>query len=69
MTHSRSSVVSGLALGAAAVLLAACATPPSGPSGMTFFVSSVGSGKGGDLGGANGADKLCTKLATAVGAG
>lgn len=36
---------------------------------MTFFVTSVGSGKGGDLGGLEGADKHCQDLATAVGAG
>jgi hypothetical protein len=36
---------------------------------MTFFVTSVGLGKGGDLGGLEGADKHCLALATAVGAG
>src|SRR5918996_1907148 len=36
---------------------------------MTFFVTSAGSGKGGDLGGLAGADKLCQSLAQAVGAG
>ncbi len=36
---------------------------------MTFFVTSVGLGKGGDLGGLAGADAHCLKLATAVGAG
>jgi hypothetical protein len=36
---------------------------------MTFFVTSVGSGKGGDLGGLNGADAHCQQLAAAVGAG
>jgi len=36
---------------------------------MSFFVSSVGSGKGGDLGGLKGADAHCHKLASAVGAG
>ncbi|KNZ32861.1 MAG: lectin [Methylibium sp. NZG] len=58
-----------LALTAAAgLLLAACATPPStGP--MSFFISSAGSGKGGDLGGLAGADALCQKLAAAAGAG
>src|SRR5215475_8407656 len=38
-------------------------------SGMTFFVTSTGSGKGADFGGLAGADKLCQSLATAVGAG
>jgi len=36
---------------------------------MTFFVTSAGSGKGADLGGVAGADKLCQSLAAAAGAG
>src|SRR6267143_3692205 len=36
---------------------------------MTFFVTSVGLGKGADLGGLAGADAHCQALATAVGAG
>jgi hypothetical protein len=36
---------------------------------MTFFITSVGSGKGADLGGLAGADKHCQALAQAVGAG
>jgi hypothetical protein len=36
---------------------------------MSFFVSSTGSGKGADLGGLAGADKLCQTLAAAAGAG
>ncbi len=36
---------------------------------MTFFVSSAGSGKGADLGGLDGADAICQRLAQAVGAG
>lgn len=38
-------------------------------SKMTFFITSVGPGKGGDLGGLKGADAWCQKLATAAGAG
>jgi hypothetical protein len=57
-----------LAAGAAATLLAACATAPAtGP--MSFFVTSAGSGKGADLGGLAGADAQCQKLAAAAGAG
>jgi hypothetical protein len=37
-------------------------------AGMTFFVSSVGSGKGADLGGLDGADAHCAALAKAAGA-
>jgi hypothetical protein len=36
---------------------------------MSFFVSSTGSGRGGDLGGLEGADRICQTLAEAVGAG
>jgi len=36
---------------------------------MTFFVTSTGSGKGGDLGGLDGADAHCAALANAEGAG
>ena len=36
---------------------------------MSFFISSVGSGKGVDLGGLEGADRHCQSLATAAGAG
>ena len=38
-------------------------------SRMTFFITSVGSGNGADLGGLAGADKHCQRLAAAVGAG
>jgi hypothetical protein len=36
---------------------------------MTFFLSSVGSGKGADFGGLSGADKHCQSLAEAAGSG
>jgi hypothetical protein len=36
---------------------------------MSFFVTSVGFGKGADLGGLAGADQLCQSLASAAGAG
>jgi hypothetical protein len=36
---------------------------------MTFFITSVGSGKGGNLGGLAGADQHCQTLAAAAGAG
>jgi len=59
----------GISLTAAVVLaLSACQT--SEPENkMTFFVTSVGSGKGADLGGLAGADKHCQDLASAAGAG
>jgi hypothetical protein len=36
---------------------------------MSFFITSAGSGQGGNLGGLAGADAQCQKLATAAGAG
>jgi hypothetical protein len=36
---------------------------------MSFFVTSTGSGRGGDLGGLTGADRHCQSLAEAAGAG
>jgi len=55
----------------AAMTLAACAgvgAHAQSPN-MTFFVTSVGSGKGADFGGLAGADKHCQALATTAGAG
>jgi hypothetical protein len=71
---TRSSLVH-VSILAATAMVAACAGGMSAPgassssSGMGFFVSSTGSGRGGDLGGLAGADRLCTSLATAAGAG
>jgi hypothetical protein len=58
-------------MGLAACLmgLAGCANVPASPKDMTFFVTSTGSGKGGDLGGLEGADQHCQNLAQAAGAG
>ncbi len=57
----------------AAVIMVLVATAPFGVSAqqnqMTFFVTSVGSGNGANLGGLAGADKQCQTLAAAVGAG
>jgi hypothetical protein len=43
----------------------AIAQPPTGP--MSFFLSSRGSGNGGNLGGLEGADGICQQLAEAAG--
>ncbi len=51
---------------AAAVLVAGCASVPPSEQ-MTFFVASVGKGKGADLGGLEGADAHCNALAKAAG--
>lgn len=65
---NRSSVQRTLAT-AAVALLAACGSMSGSKTGMSFFVTSAGPGKGADLGGLAGADKQCQTLATAAGAG
>lgn len=54
---------------AALVSVVGCVSMESGPEEMTFFVTSVGPGKGGALGGLEGADRHCQSLAQAAGAG
>jgi hypothetical protein len=51
--------------------LTSCATAqsPAGEERMSFFITSVGPGKGADLGGLEGADQHCQSLAKAAGAG
>ena len=66
-TTARLCLVASTALVTALVL--ACAGARAQQAGMTFFVTSVGLGKGADLGGLAGADKHCQDLAAAVGAG
>jgi hypothetical protein len=56
--------VAALSLGVASVVYSQQAVPE-----MSFFITSVGSGKGADLGGLEGADRHCQTLATAAGAG
>jgi hypothetical protein len=53
---------------AAALIGLGLAASQAQNAGMTFFVSSVGSGKGADLGGLEGADAHCAALAKAAGA-
>lgn len=80
MSISKSSVILAsaacLALGASAALAQTPAAPaaPAAPTqpqapGMTYFVTSTGLGKGADLGGLDGADAYCQKLAAGAGAG
>src|SRR5919202_3258129 len=61
----------GLATAGTLALIACASIFPSSASAqdMTFFVTSVGPGKGADLGGLEGADRHCQSLAQAVGAG
>src|SRR6516164_1317858 len=60
--------ISAFAL-AASVVVGISASAPAQQANMTFFVTSAGSGKGADLGGLAGADRICQQLAQAVGAG
>lgn len=67
-------IVLGLPVAATFFLSLGLAADAQGPSpeaarSMTFFVTSVGIGRGADLGGLAGADAHCQSLATAVGAG
>ena len=64
---NRTVKVSMLAAAAALLLGVPAAQAQQGP--MSFFITSVGSGKGGDLGGLAGADAHCQSLAQAAGAG
>ena len=62
--------ISRFGLVSAAALFASLAVQPAQAQSATttFFVTSAGPGKGGDLGGIDGADKQCQTLATAAGA-
>lgn len=51
----------------AALAIGASAPSQAQQANMTFFITSEGSGKGGDLGGLAGADALCARLAQAAG--
>lgn len=59
-----------LALAGSLAAVAGCADMQSqpNPKDMTFFITSVGPGRGGDLGGLEGADRHCQSLAQAAGA-
>src|ERR1700749_4246258 len=62
--------ISRFGLASVAALLASLAAAPAQAqsANTTFFVTSVGPGKGADLGGLEGADKQCATLATTAGA-
>jgi hypothetical protein len=65
-------VIRSTGLATCVIALLACAgtrPPQAAGDGMTFFVTSVGAGAGGDLGGLEGADRHCQSLAAAAGAG
>src|SRR5258706_7863978 len=54
---------------AAGSYFALAQAPGPQPHAMNFFITSLGMGKGGDLGGLAGADAHCQQLAAAAGAG
>jgi hypothetical protein len=54
-------------IGLSALMLAGSLAAASAQETMSFFVTSVNPGKGGDLGGLAGADAYCTSLAEAAG--
>jgi len=58
-----------LVITAAACLVCGAGAALAQQAKMTFFVTSVGNGKGANFGGLAGADKHCQTLATAAGAG
>lgn len=63
-------VTRGLPLAAASLLaLGGCAALQPADKGMSFFITSTGPGRGGDLGGLDGADRHCQQLAASAGAG
>jgi hypothetical protein len=61
--------VAAAAIAGAVAFAQAPAAPAAPPPPMSFFVTSVGSGDGANLGGLAGADKHCQDLATAAGRG
>jgi hypothetical protein len=67
MTVKESKLVVAASLVSVTIALGAGAQAQ--PANMTFFVTSVGSGKGADYGGLAGVDKHCQSLAAAAGAG
>ena len=58
-----------IVVGAVLLFLIGAHAPLAQQNQMSFFVTSVGSGMGGNLGGLAGADKYCQTLATSAGAG
>lgn len=61
-------LVTALAAAGLGIAVAQGAAAQMAPD-MTFFITSAGPGKGGDLGGLSGADAHCAALATTAGAG
>jgi hypothetical protein len=66
---TRSAIVSAFALAAAGLSMESSAQKADAQKKLGFFVTSAGSGKGADLGGLAGADKICQSLAQSAAAG
>src|SRR5687767_5233048 len=62
------SLISG-GIGALLILSASSVAQAQGGTGLSFFITSAGSGSGANLGGLAGADKICQTLGAAAGAG
>ena len=69
MGYTRNVALSLTALGLLALPVHAAGQQQQEPQPMGFFITSVGIGNGGNLGGLEGADAHCQSLAQAVGAG
>jgi hypothetical protein len=67
--HRIATIAAVAALTLAALTASADAQQAADPARLSFFVTSVGNGKGADFGGLPGADAHCQSLAGAVGAG
>jgi hypothetical protein len=65
----RNNVAYWIVVSVVAAGLGAFDSAPVSAGDMGFFVTSAGSGKGADLGGIEGADRICKTLAEAAGAG
>jgi hypothetical protein len=66
--HVTLAIAAAMTVAAGAHIVRAQGATQASPQ-MSFFITSVGSGKGANLGGLDGADAHCTNLAKAVGAG
>ncbi|HSQ14905.1 MAG TPA: lectin [Candidatus Binatia bacterium] len=65
----RNNVAHWIVVSVVAVGLGLFGISPAFADGMGFFVTSAGSGKGADLGGLEGADRICKTMAEAAGSG
>jgi len=63
----RKAIIGAASIGVALTCLSISSNALAEDAEMTFFITSTGPGKGGDLGGLEGADKHCTTLAAAAG--